>query len=300
MEYVLRKMVLDSVPVIDISESNFKAYKEAQKVIISCLSIEEIYEILITNYLDLEKQILDTTTSYMVRSFIDIFDFADVRISLNNRLMNLLTSAKLYEDQLHRRVKSCVPDLEDVKSIIKSYFSREFDNHPEYRFMYALRNYAQHHGIPVHRFSSSGTRIENGADSLLEYSMEYAAQKDLLEEDKEFNKKVLSEIQDRVDLKTATRCYIECISNVHESARSLIKENVQSSRNLFEEAQNRYRQVYSETLVGLSACKVDGAKVVESVSLSLDWDDVRIKLQKRNPKLVNLRKRYVTGKVEKS
>lgn len=300
MKYILRKMVLDSMSVIDISESNFKAYKEAQKVIISCLSIEEIYEILITNYLDLEKQILDTTTSYMVRSFIDIFDFADVRISLSNRLMNLLTSARLYEDQLHRRVKICVPDLKDVKSIIKSYFSREFDNHPEYRFMYALRNYAQHHGIPVHRFSSSGTRIENGADSLLEYSMEYAAQKDLLEEDKEFNKKVLSEIQDRVDLKTATRCYIECISNVHESARSLIKKNVQSSRHLFEAAQNRYSQVFSETLVGLSACKVDGANVVESVSLSLDWDDVRIKLQKRNPKLVNLRKRYVTGKVEKS
>ena len=190
-----------------------------------------------------------------------------------------------------------MPDMEDAKSIIKSYFSKEFDNHLEYRFMYALRNYAQHHSIPVHRFSSSGRRIDMGADSLLEFSMEYAAQKDLLEEDKEFNKKVLSEIQDRVDLKAATRCYIESISNVHESARSLIINNVQKSRFLFEEAEDEYRQVYSESLVDLCACKMDGARVIESVSLSLDWDDVRIKLQKRNPKLVNLRKRYVTGKV---
>ena len=46
-------------------------------------------------------------------------------------------------------------------------------------------------------------------------------------------------------------------------------------------------------IVGLHAICLDENKIVESVSLLLDWDDVRIKLSKRNSELANLRNRYV-------
>jgi len=37
---------------------------------------------------------------------------------------------------------------------------------------------------------------------------------------------------------------------------------------------------------------------ISSIPLLLNWDDVRVSLQKRNRKLTNLRKRYVTGNIK--
>ena len=48
-------------------------------------------------------------------------------------------------------------------------------------------------------------------------------------------------------------------------------------------------------IVGLHAICLHENRIVESVSLLLDWDDVRIELSKRNSELVNLRNRYVSG-----
>ena len=84
--------------------------------------------------------------------------------------------------------------------------------------------------------------------------------------------------------------------SVHALARSMIAESVGFARERIEEAHRRYAAVYSESLVGLSACKLLNERLSSSISLSLDWDDVRVKLQNRNRKLTNLRKRYVTGR----
>jgi len=87
--------------------------------------------------------------------------------------------------------------------------------------------------------------------------MELASQRSYLEEDHEFKKKkkLLAELDEKIDLKAATRSYVESISNVHESARSMIAESVTLARELIEDAHRRYAAVHSESLVGLSACK---------------------------------------------
>lgn len=297
MKYILRKDVLDNVPEIEISEENYSAYKEAKKTLSNCLAIEEKYEILISNYLDFEKQILDITTTSMIRDHINYSDFFDVRLGLNIRLVNLLTSARLYVDHLHRHVRSCSPPLSEAKTFVKSLLGKEYDENPEYRFMEALRNYVQHYGIPVHLISSERRRTDEG---LLEHSVELTAQKASLEQDGEFKKKVLNEIQDKIDLKISTRSYMESLSKVHQAVRDFIEESVQKARLKLEDAHNQYRAVFTGNQVSLSAFMLGDQGRLESVPLLLDWDDVRIKLQKRNQRLINLRKRFATGKAEKS
>jgi len=300
MKYVLRKPVLGEVPEIEISEESYKAYKESREILSNCLAIEEKYEILISNYIDLEEQILSATTSHVVREHLDYSDFFDVRLALNIRLVNLLTSARLYVDQLPQHVEKCVPHLGAAESRVKSLLAAEYDGNPQYRFMEALRNYVQHHGIPVHWTSLGAERTGLGDDGLLEYSTELAAEKSFLEEDGEFKKQILGEISDKVDLKAATRCYIESLSSVHNAVRELIQESVQNSRLRLEDAHRQYQEVCEGSLVGLSACMASDRRLIETVPLLLDWDDVRVKLQKRNRKLTNLRRRYVTGKIKKA
>lgn len=98
---------------------------------------------------------------------------------------------------------------------------------------------------------------------------------------------------EEVDLKAATRSYVESISNVHESARSMIVESVSRARELIEDAHRRYAAIHSGSLVGLSACKWSDEGQTSDIPMLLDWDDIRVKLQNRNKKLTNLRKRYV-------
>jgi hypothetical protein len=300
MKYILRKPILDEVPEIEISEEKYRSYRESKAILLNCLEIEEKYEILISNYLELEKSILDAIANNMVHHQIDYSDFFDTRLTLNIRVVNLLTSARLYVDQLHNHVKGCVPHLDDSETLVKKILSKEYDENPECRFMEALRNYVQHRGLPVHSTSRSSSWIDLGENGQLEYSLELASLKTILEEDGKFKKQILNQSSDNIDLKVATRSFIESLSKVHDTVRTIIQESVQNSRLNLEDAHSQYKKVYTGSLVGLCACIMNDQEIIETIPLLLDWDDVRIKLQQRNQKLINLKKWYVTGRVQKS
>jgi hypothetical protein len=298
MRYLLRKDVIGRVPEIDITEARYLEYDNARVVLLNCLAIEEKYEIVISNYLGLEKEMLDAAISHMVRAHPDYPDFFQFRLGLNTRLVNLLTATRLYTDQLARNVSACLPGDEKVEDAVKALFSKEYDGHWEYRFMEALRNFVQHRGMPVHWTQMRGKRTSFEEDGLLEFSVEMAAVRSFFEEDGEFKKSVLDDMREKVDLKSATRCYIECISNVHCAVREMVRHSASASRELIEDAHSQYAKVCDQSLVGLSACAwSDDGERVSSVPLLLDWDDLRLKLIDRNGKMTNLRKRYVTSRI---
>ena len=295
MKYILRKVVLGKVPEIEITSEEYAKLKTAKNILSNALAIEETYEIVIRGYIDFERQILDTITIHMVRNPFDYKDFFEERLGLNIRLLNLLTACRLYIDKLPQNVRECIPNVSDSNEIVKKFRSKEYDGNKEYRFMEALRNYAQHRGIPVHwaQGCSRWTSLED--DGLMEYSIELASLRSKLEKDSEFKKEILDEMEEKVDLIVATRSYIESLSNVHESVRITIDESVTTARKLIEGACSRYASVNSGNVLGLSACKKSNCRLIDPIPLLLDWDDVRVKLQQQNPKAINLKKRYVTG-----
>jgi hypothetical protein len=298
MKYLLSKMTAGNVPEIEISEETYFAYKEARNVLRNCLAIEEIYEILISSYIELEKQILAYSTSSMIRNQFDYSDMFHIRLGLNVCFVNLLSSARLYVDQLYQYVRECLPQIEDVASGVKRFFQAEFDECLEYRFMEGLRNYVQHRGLPIHWITPVLKWTDLSELGFLECYTEIGSLKPILAEDTVFKKGVLEELPEKVDLKAFTRRYVESLSNVHASTRELIKESVEHSRRRMEDAHGQYKQVYAESL-GLSAYILsDDEKLIEEVPLILDWDDIRVKLQEQNRKLTNLHKRYVTGKIQ--
>ena len=301
MKYVLRKADLSDEIESEISKETYEAYKESGTILSNCLEFEEKYEILILTYLDFERKIFDATTMHIVHGlFLDPLETFDIRLALNISLMSLLTSARLYVDQFCHLVGKCVPHLDDVEKLAKSILSKEYDQSPEYRFMEQFRNHVQHYGLPIHWISSGMRWTDLSEDGLLEYSMDFGAQKSFLEEDKKFKKSIINESPCEVDLKSMTRCYLESLSKAHDAARDLIKESVQNARQNFEDAYSHYRKICPDHSGSLSACIIDDQGIIETIPLMLYLDDIRVKLQKRNRKLVNLKKSYVTGKAKAS
>ena len=68
MKYILCFDCGRKVPEFEISKEEFNEFDHAYKVLTKALAIEEIYDILITNYFEFEKQIFDNTANLMLRS----------------------------------------------------------------------------------------------------------------------------------------------------------------------------------------------------------------------------------------
>ena len=296
MRYILRKHVIAPVPEVEISAEEYAELEDARKVLASVFAIEEKYEIFISNFLELEKQVLHLAVTNTVRNTLSYSEFFETRSVLNIGLVNVLTAARLYLDQLPQDIRDCVPSNSNAMNLVKERCSTEYDAYFEYRFMEALRNHVQHRGIPIHFISQEAHWTSFEADGLMEYTVDILTQRRYLAEDKQFKKTTLDEVPDEVDLKSACRRYVECVSAIHQFARDLIAKIVTSSRASIEVAHNRYAEVYSENRLGLTAFAVADGRNVSSVPLLLEWDDVRIDLQKRNSQLVNLSKRYVTSR----
>ncbi|MBU0589571.1 MAG: hypothetical protein KJ852_18530 [Gammaproteobacteria bacterium] len=295
MKYIIRKAVIARVPEIEISVEEYLILQQARNVLISALAIEEKYEILIANFLALEKELLHVAATNMVRQAHSYTEFFETQSILNICIVNLLTSARLYLDQLPQDVADCAPENLNAASLVKERCSKEYDENFEYRFMEALRNHVQHRGIPIHRLNQGGQWTSHEDDALISYTVDIIAQRSRLAENKKFKKSILNEMPEDVDLKIAGRRYVESLSAINEFARSLISMTVESARERVKATHTRYSEVYSESLIGLAASEINNGNEVTSVPLLLDWDDVRIKLQRRNTQLVNLGKRYSTG-----
>ena len=80
-------------------------------------------------------------------------------LNLNRIFLNYLTSFRTLLDHIETTVKR-----KYVKSTKETTFFKEataylFDNFFAYRFIYKLRNYAQHCGLPIDEFSISATKV---------------------------------------------------------------------------------------------------------------------------------------------
>ena len=282
-------------PSLEIEQAQFEQLKSSRPVLSHALAIEEKYEIIISNFLELEREATNISISEMVRNHIEYKDFFAVRLALNIRLVNLLATVRLYTDQLSSHICVCFPSDENVKTEVKNLFSSEYDKSFEYRFMEALRNHVQHSGIPVHEVFMGGGKWTDPVDGLLEYSLCFYAQKKELLLDEGFKKQVLNEMPDKVNLRSATRIYIEAISRIHKQARDKIKTDVDSARLCLDRAIQDYMVVYEKEPVGLYAYEYHGEEKIDEVLVLTKWDDVRKELVKRNWELVNLSKRYVSS-----
>ncbi|WP_442960864.1 hypothetical protein [Pseudoalteromonas sp. SWYJZ98] len=283
-------------PVLEIDEEKFNSIVTALNQLSAAMAIEEKYELLIGNYLDLEKEVLNVTAEDILYSSSEYSGFFDIRLACNKRIVNLLTSTKLYIDQIQQHTKICVPDS---SSKVKAFFSKEYDENFEYRFMEALRNYVQHRGLAVHATKHGSRWLPPEENRLMECGTKIFSHKSELENDKAFKKAVVNEMNGNVELISTTRKYVESINYVHIQIRGLIEESVKNSRELIEGVISSYEDSNNGHSLGLCATAYESGEpidtIIKRVQVFLDWDNVRIKLESKNRKLTNLSRRYVTG-----
>ncbi len=297
MKYLLCRPNARTGPEVEINQCEYEAYKIAKEALENCLSIEEKYDILLSNYSDLNCQVFNLMNSYLVRGYTGYSTSFDIRLTLNRCYVNLLSSARSYTDQVGRHVRMCLPRNSESENIVEGFLSDEINSKLEYRVMRLLRNHVQHFGMPIHWTSLNNEVRERGDTSMIESSLQFSIFKSQLKLDPVFPKKVLNEIPEHMDLKRTTNRYMESLRCVHRKVRELISGSVEESRSLIKKPLQGFSKKLDNDVRYLEATEFDDdMQKTEFVSLMLDWDDQRKELQAKNQSYVNLERVFVTNR----
>lgn len=299
MRYQLRIHAMGKYPEIEIDEVKFCSIVEARNTLSAAMAVEEKYELLISNYIELEKELLKAAADNMIYRGKDYSESFDFRLLFNQRLVNLLTSSRLYVDHIQQHIKTCLPNNLNASNSVKAFFSKEYDAHFEYQFMEALRNFVQHRGLAVHSTNLSSRWTSQEDDGLMEFRIKLFTNKSDVDNDNAFKKSVSKIMPEKVELISTSRRYIESLNSCHIQIRQLISKSVSNARTIIESVISEYGEVNNGDCNGLMALKYKTSsthdELVDKVSILLDWDDVRVQLVKKNQKLTNLNRRYVSG-----
>ncbi|UZO79756.1 hypothetical protein NBT05_12435 [Aquimarina sp. ERC-38] len=162
--------------------------------------IFKLLQLNITEYFEVVKETSNIPVMY-VNKFENLFNY-DFLLNMNRITINLLTSFKLYLDNselfINRRFSK---ESEEFKSF-KKLTGKIFDNSFAFRFLYKLRNYSLHIGLPLEglTFRTSESSSKNSENKL---SFKHLLNiNDLLKEGKVFGKlkSELSKMDGEIDI----------------------------------------------------------------------------------------------------
>jgi hypothetical protein len=276
-EYILEQRILGPRPQLSISEDRYNELANAREVLSDAMAFEQRYELLLGNFISMELALTEICLRANVEPRWRYPDVAEKLEKANRQAVNLLTAMRGYADQVPQDFK-CLGMDPSFGSVAKAEFSRVYDRSPDYRFMYALRNYVQHKATAIHGFEENAG---NGGDAngWVEI-VKFYANKTTLSSDRAFKPGVLDEQADKIDIRRCARRSVQEIGVAHLVLRKLSEQHVSRARIAIEQAICEYKEAGAESVIGLGAHQV--GNVDTNVPLLLDWDDVRLQLVSKN------------------
>ena len=235
---------------------------------------------------------------------------------MNRCRMNLLSSARLYAEQVPKELDAIYGERSKIcgKIIRSRDCQRAF---PAYRSMEALRNYAQHRGLPARGVTFELRREDTNPDSPFHVRLRLFAEPNRLKDKKtnkglkDKDKKVFEELATKadsngmIDLTPFVCQYIEKLCEVHESLRGLIATDLEIWDQTILSAVNRARARFGEHSEGftlVAGCLIptendheEYFEKPESEVIFLKYTEWRKALERKNSNLDKLSNRYVTG-----
>jgi len=257
MKYLLGAGVIGPFPYVDLSPSEFEELRRWRSILLITQGIEEKFGLVLENFWELEETRLRLalrTTEMMTGH--DPFWYGV--FLLNRRLVNLLTTCRMYVDQTVADFGRLSDDPDPTR--IKKLFSRQYDSLLGFRVMETLRNYAQHQSFPITSAQYYSGWEKFGDQDLLSFRANPRIRIEDLEKSS-FKKEVLEELKERkyeeVDLTLLIREYIEGLSTVHSELRTIEEPLVTSAKMALKSALKRYSEASDRAVSPCVAFKLN-------------------------------------------
>lgn len=227
---------------IAITEDDYREIIESRKIIRFGLEVEEKFDIIMENYYELEQLLIDSSMKHhLFPKSIDEM-LSDVTHNTNRRLANLLTTIRLYRDQLEHSLSKTFGRNNSIAIESKNIISKQSSANKVYVVVDAIRNHIQHAALPIESVSFSINKAKpsiSGSPVTPKYIVSnntyaYIRIKNL-RDNKRFNKEALKIIErlangkEDISLIPLIREYMDIINRIHKSLRILYDPIVNSS-----------------------------------------------------------------------
>jgi len=247
---------------VAITQEHYEEIRRAHELIIFGVAIEEKLDLLVENYAELERELLDMAVQHCVFSGAIGELLSEARHRTNRRLINLLTAIRLYHDQTAHSLSSVYGKDSKILNDFRFSASKEYDGKLSYRALEAIRNHVQHASLPITAISFPMNTVERDDSkehprpvTRIRYKVVPYIGTESLEENPKFKKTVLEEIKrisnkkNDIEVMPMVREYISSIGRIHAHLRTLIKENLESAAKTI----NYFRSIAPEISEGLAA-----------------------------------------------
>jgi hypothetical protein len=250
--YAFIEAVLGEQEPIEIARSEYEKIVRAKKGLDLALALEEKFNLLLENYSEYEAELLRLALRESVFRHRDWPSFQDAIYAVNRRIVNLVSAARLYFDQIDRDLREFYGPESAAAGLFRSKRASEYDSNLAYRVMEALRNHIQHKSLPVHEYSVQFAVDEPGSPgSFIRHSVKPVIQVSVLAKDTEFKREVLSQLsasgKSTVSLTMLIRRYLASIAKVQAAVRGAMTEDVEEWCRVLDAAMARCRSSFGET-----------------------------------------------------
>lgn len=296
-KYVITRLVLGSGAVneIGLSETEFNTLKAARIGLRQAHSVEEKFDIVMEDYVELETDLLCQTTR-------NVFFLAEqlgnsmtaFRFRLNRRLLHLLASGRMYLDQTcHDLSMLFGSSLEEVTNFHQAR-SHEYDNVNVfgYRMCEALRNFSQHQSLPIHQISYPLSRQEDGiCNHTIEFSLNVEEMKRAGTLKAKIAKELIALGQEYIPLKPLIREYISSLGNIHRKVREILAPAIRTWEEGSRKAVERFCAEFGNDdirLLAIACIRLEDGReqgVLESYYLNDKPSERRKQLERKNAQL---------------
>ncbi len=302
MKHGITRMVLGCNQFIPISEDEFIETVAARDRFFRLLGIEEKFDLLAENLAELETDILDLT---MRRMLFHEWSWASFRAdvaTVNRRLANLLSSCRLYVDQVKHDLGLIYGRDSAVRSQVSEAFSREYDTRLGYCLLEALRNHIQHCALPLGHLSYPSTRdFPGNSRSHIRHTCIPSLSLSQLRESGALNKKILGRLKEDaelLDIRPLVRDYVSGLGLVHTKMREWVKEDALAWKTRIVNVRDRFRAEYGEKDVGLAVVERDERNCgIRHAAIFVDFIEEYERLLRKNQFPQHFATQFVTSEV---
>lgn len=303
MKYKIARAAMSLPGSIDLTPEEYATIRQAKRRLVLVLGIEEKFDLVLENYAEYERSLLELTLHQMLYRDLDWSSFrTDIQL-VNRRLANLLSAARLYLDQSGHDLVAMYGSDSEVANGVRVERNCQYDTKLGYRVMEAVRNCAQHRSLPVHRMSYPSRVEQPGVpQSKLRFGIIPSLDTARLDEDGEIKPRILDELKQRgtyVPLTPLVREYVDGLGRVQETLRAKTTVDVARWEAVLTRVEERAKEALEGSLHALSVVAEDDEGIWREIDhIFTDLCERRRALSRKNGGLDRLSQRYVSGSVD--
>lgn len=249
----------------EISQQDYLQGKAAKEGYMALLGIEEKLDIVLENYAEYERELLSLALNRSIFHDPDWSSIINDIHTVNRRLANLLTTGRLYIDQVKHDIMMTFGQESSVNRSLRERLQRA-SQVPGFRVMEELRNYIQHRGLIVTRITYPGKAAFSISDegdrrvTALKWGVTPSLSIEALREDKKLKRFALDELEARgehIPVTPLVRQYIEELGSFHKDLRETTALDLEKWRELLRALIERGQKCFKNDLTAVALVAED-------------------------------------------